>query len=215
LSPRTEFFVVILVAFGYFLLGSVLSVFLPAGSGHISEGHLRFLLVYELFVFSVLWLFLHVRGWRLQQLGLRISLRDSLVGIGFVFLVYVIYIVLWLLFSGFFPEISQQSKHLVTADISLLTLILISVVNPIFEELFVCAYTISALNRSRSLMFAVNVSIAIRLTYHLYQGALSLFSVLLVGIIFAYWYARTGRLWPLILAHGLIDFLGMLPYVNH
>jgi membrane protease YdiL (CAAX protease family) len=27
--------------------------------------------------------------------------------------------------------------------------------------------------------------------------------------LFAYWYARTGRLWPAVIAHGLLDFFGL------
>jgi len=214
LSPRTEFTVVILVAFGYFILGSVLSVFIPSGSAHISERHLRFLLFYELVIFSVLWLFLTTRGWRLQAIGLKISLRDTLLGAGFVVLIYIIYVALWLLLGGFFPELTEQSRKLVAPDIDLPTLIAVSMVNPVFEEVFVCGYLITALKKSRSVAFAANVSIAIRLAYHLYQGALSLFSALPVGILFAWWYARTGRLWPLIVAHGVIDFLGMLRFVK-
>jgi len=205
---------VILAAFGYFTLGSVMSVFLPAGSAHINEHHLRSLLVYELLVFSGLWLFLHTRGWCRQAIGLKISLRDTLLGAGFVVLVYIVYVALWLLLGGFFPELTEQSRKLVAPDIGLPTLIAISLVNPVFEEVFVCGYVITALKKSRSVMFAANVSIAIRLAYHLYQGALSLFSALPVGILFAWWYARSGRLWPLIVAHGVIDFLGMLRFVK-
>jgi len=30
------------------------------------------------------------------------------------------------------------------------------------------------------------------------------------GLVFATWFARTGRLWPLIAAHALQDLLGLL-----
>jgi len=215
LSARTEFIIVVLVAFGYFMLGSLLSVLFPADSAHISEQHLRFLLVYEVLIFTVLWLLLSLRGWRLRDLGITVSLRDTLIGVGFVVLTYSIYILLWLLFSGFFPELNYASHKLIAADIAMPTLIAISFVNPVFEEVFVCAYVINVLKKSRGLQFAVNVSIAIRLTYHLYQGVLSLFTALPVGILFAYWYARTGRLWPLLVAHGIVDFIGMLSFVKH
>jgi membrane protease YdiL (CAAX protease family) len=45
--------------------------------------------------------------------------------------------------------------------------------------------------------------------YHLYQGVLGALTIAPVGLLFAYWYVRSGRLWPLIVAHGLIDFIGL------
>jgi membrane protease YdiL (CAAX protease family) len=35
-----------------------------------------------------------------------------------------------------------------------------------------------------------------------------------LGFIFAYWFARTGRLWPVILAHAIFDFIGLNAYVG-
>jgi len=34
-----------------------------------------------------------------------------------------------------------------------------------------------------------------------------------LGFIFTYWYARTGRLWPVVLAHALFDVAGLWPYL--
>jgi membrane protease YdiL (CAAX protease family) len=58
----------------------------------------------------------------------------------------------------------------------------------------------------------VNVSVALRLVCHLYQGTLGVLSVIPVGLIFAYWYVRTGRLWPLIVAHALLDFISLAAF---
>jgi membrane protease YdiL (CAAX protease family) len=35
-----------------------------------------------------------------------------------------------------------------------------------------------------------------------------------IGLIFCICYARSGRLWPLIVAHALIDILSLLRYVS-
>jgi membrane protease YdiL (CAAX protease family) len=53
---------------------------------------------------------------------------------------------------------------------------------------------------------AVNVSAAIRVFYHFYQGAVGVVGIAPMALLFAYWFARTGRLWPLIVAHALTDF---------
>jgi membrane protease YdiL (CAAX protease family) len=77
---------------------------------------------------------------------------------------------------------------------------------------FVCAYIVSALKERRGVAFAVNVSTALRVTYHLYQGAAGVISVVPVGLVFAYYYARNGKLWPLIVAHGILDFIALMYY---
>jgi membrane protease YdiL (CAAX protease family) len=53
------------------------------------------------------------------------------------------------------------------------------------------------------------MSVAIRVLYHLYQGPASA-GIIPIGFVFAYWYARTGRLWPAVIAHGLMDFFGLI-----
>lgn len=215
LSPRAEFILVVGIAFGYFILSSLLVLVRPAGTAHMSQASFKGLIVHEILVFLLLWGFLHVRGWRLRELGLTPSWRDSLVGVGIAVLCYMVFFVAWLVFGHYLMGSYRHLTHLFKPDLSLPVLAAASIVNPIFEEVFVCGYIITALKQTRSLTFAINVSIAVRLAYHSYQGAFSLVGVLPVGIIYAYWYARTGRLWPLVIAHGLFDFLSMLAYIKH
>ncbi len=49
----------------------------------------------------------------------------------------------------------------------------------------------------------------LRLAYHLYQGAFRLFGIIAFSAIFTLWFAKKGRLWPLIIAHAIIDFTGL------
>ena len=44
----------------------------------------------------------------------------------------------------------------------------------------------------------------IRIAYHLYQGSAGVVSIVPMGLAYAWLYARTGRLWPLVLAHVLL-----------
>jgi len=88
----------------------------------------------------------------------------------------------------------------------------VSVINAAFEEIFVSGYVITALKPLRGPTFALNVSVAIRVLYHLYQGQLGVLSVLPLGLIFAYWYVRTGRLWPLVVAHAIADIVALAAY---
>jgi membrane protease YdiL (CAAX protease family) len=88
----------------------------------------------------------------------------------------------------------------------------LSVVNPVFEEVFVCGYVIQALSKRFGETTAINVSVAIRATYHLYQGIDALPHHLTYGLIQAYVFARTRKLWPLIVSHGILDFIALIAH---
>ena len=90
---------------------------------------------------------------------------------------------------------------------------LVSIINPIFEEVLVCGYVITVLKARRSFWYAVNVSVALRVTEHLYQGSGGVLSILPMALVSAIWFARTNRIWPVILMHAAFDFIACLPYV--
>lgn len=52
----------------------------------------------------------------------------------------------------------------------------------------------------------------LRGSYHLYQGFGGGLGNLAMGLVFALWWMRTRRLWPLILAHTLLDVAAFLGY---
>lgn len=214
ISPRAEFSIVVMAAFGYFICGSLFSIVNPGSSAPVSEAHLRFLLVYETVAIILLWKFLSLRGWQLQQVGLVPTAGGTLTGVGLSLAAYLAYAIVWMLSSHFVPGLAEQADSLVAPDIGPGTVLVISVLNPVFEELFVCGYVITALRKTSSVRFAVNVSVGIRLAYHLYQGVVGVIGVIPLGIIFAYWFVKTGRLWPVIIAHAIFDFLGLLAYAR-
>lgn len=213
-SRRAEFTIVVLVAFGYATLGSALSLLAPSSSAPIYESGLQFMLFYEVVVLVALGGFLSVRGWNLQQLGFVPTVKDTGLGVGFAVIAYVVHAAVWVVSSAFVPGLGEKAGHLVSPGLSLITVLAVSALNPIFEEVFVCGYVITALKKTRSISFAVNVSIGIRLAYHLYQGAVGVISIIPLGFIFAYWFAKTGRLWPLVIAHGIFDLLGLVFYAR-
>jgi len=56
------------------------------------------------------------------------------------------------------------------------------------------------------------VSALIRGGYHLYQGFGGFIGNAIMGVAFGYFYKRTGRLWPLIIAHTLLDIVSFVGY---
>lgn len=94
-----------------------------------------------------------------------------------------------------------------------IVLILAAAGNGAAEEILVVGYL---LIRLRQLGVPPAVALLgtalLRGSYHLYQGFGGGLGNLAMGIVFALWWMRTRRLWPLILAHTLLDVLAFLGY---
>jgi len=93
-------------------------------------------------------------------------------------------------------------------------LILSAFANSFAEEVVVVGYLITrlrqlGLGQSR----AVFASSLLRGAYHLYQGIGAGLGNVAMGLVFGYAWCRTGRLWPLVIAHGIIDTVAFVGYV--
>ena len=206
ISERTEFAFVIVVAFGYFIYNSFLFVFSSGPYQPLTDKDFYFLLAFELAAMSFLLPLLYLRGWNVQKIGLNLSFKGTLIGVALTIASYAAYAIFLAAAWYFLPntETSTANNGFTGFKLSLLTII--------FEELFVCGYVITSLKKQTTIWFAINASIFIRLLYHLYQGPIGVITIIPIGIIFSYWYARTGKLWPLIVAHGLLDLFGLLAH---
>lgn len=100
-----------------------------------------------------------------------------------------------------------------TAAVQIPTSLLWSFANGFGEEVVVVMYLIT---RLRQLGWrpaaAIAASGVLRGSYHLYQGISAGFGNLAMGVIFAYYFHKTGRIWPLILAHFFIDAVAFIAY---
>jgi membrane protease YdiL (CAAX protease family) len=217
LSPSAEFAVVVLGAFGYFVVISLAAVFhADPQAGQLSDRHLLVLLAYELVLLLLLLGFLRLRGWTVDRFDIRLTAGETLAGFGLAGVAYLAYILVFVVVAAAWPQAAQatQTSVISSSGISLATVIAVSFINPAFEEIFVCGYVIAALQKSGDTWAGVHVSVAIRLLYHLYQGAIAVIGVVPIGLIFALWYRRTGRLWPVIVAHAVTDFAALLHFVR-
>jgi membrane protease YdiL (CAAX protease family) len=217
LPAGVEFLVVLSFAFGLPIFTSIVS--LGTGAGAATGGALVFtnaallnILVFELLQSAFLIWFLRIRGWTLEKVGLSVTWRGTGAG--------------WLLFLGTYlfamgaqylarlalPVAMQAAVRVYPSpspDLSMELVFLVSTVNGFFEELFVAGYIITALRQTRGMWSAINVSIVVRVLYHLYQGPIGVLNILPMGLLYAYVYARTRQLWPLMLAHVLVDLFGL------
>ncbi|QYL20179.1 CPBP family intramembrane metalloprotease [Mycolicibacterium pallens] len=86
--------------------------------------------------------------------------------------------------------------------------------NGFAEEVVVVGYLITRLKQlGLSQNRAILASSALRGLYHLYQGFGAGLGNLAMGLVFGYAWCRTGRLWPLVIAHGVIDTVAFVGYV--
>lgn len=81
------------------------------------------------------------------------------------------------------------------------------------EEVVVVMYLISRLTQLGWKPWqATAASATLRGSYHLYQGISAGLGNAVMGIIFSWYFIRTGRVWPLVLGHFLIDAIAFTAY---
>jgi len=91
--------------------------------------------------------------------------------------------------------------------------VLIAAQNGFLEEVLVVGYLTTRLQQLRWPTVAVILGSAVlRGTYHLYQGYGAFVGNVIMGVIFGWLYLRFRRIWPLIIAHTLIDIVALVAY---
>jgi len=207
---------VCVLAFGLFVYASLSYVVKPERHAHYSSAVLLRLTVIELGLAAVLGVFLWLRGWTFRRLGLAPRINDVAVAVLLFAGVYLAWAVVFYVTFAFSPQFATgmgaTASGLIDRGIPLWVIGVNSIVNPLFEEVFETGYIVAALKRGDNPWLAINVSVAIRLACHLYQGALGVLSIIPTGLIFAFWFARSGRLWPVVLAHAAMDLIAVLHY---
>lgn len=169
-------------------------------------------IIFELIQLGFLGWFLRIRGWTLEKFGLSFSWRATAAGLALLAFTYVVTLGAQFAAQIIFDydiraAIARAPK--VDPDLSMQLVFLVSVVNGIFEELFVAGYIITSLTERRGMWMAINVSVVVRLLYHLYQGPIGVMTIVPMGLLYGYVYSRTRQLWPLVVAHVLVDIIGL------
>jgi len=214
LSQGAEFAVVIIGAFGFFILVELLPAPPSASEGRITSAQLQFLSVYELIVFAALAAFLAARGFNLKRIGLGPSLAESAVGLGLALAMLAGWQIAWVAIAGLWPHPEEVARSATFAapGVGLAMIAATSAINAVFEEVFVCGYVITVLKDRTDPWTAINLSTGIRLLYHVYQGPVGMIFVIVFGITMAYYYLHRGRLWPPIVAHALFDIVALADF---
>lgn len=207
----SEIVIVLSIAFGYSILSSIAIFFSSGPVVAITQEGISFLLVYEIIILTILGFYLIRKGWTLEKLGLDFKYKQIIsgvvLGLGIFGLNYIL-INLLLTLSPKFQELFSAS--IVSSNINIIAILSLSIINPIFEEVFVCAYVIQSIEKLKGTSFAINTSIVLRLSYHLYQGLPRMVFIIPLALVFSFWYEKTRKLWTLIIAHAILDFLALI-----
>ncbi len=99
------------------------------------------------------------------------------------------------------------------AAIEVPVLLLWSAANAFGEEVVVVMYLMTRLRQlGWGLPAVLAASSVLRGSYHLYQGISAGFGNIVMGVVYGLFWWRTGRVWPLVIAHFLIDAVAFVGY---
>jgi membrane protease YdiL (CAAX protease family) len=206
LSDRAEFVLVCLVAFGFHIATSL--IHLLRGQPHLEVTTERTIgaMATESLILLILYGILRVRGWDLSRLGLRFTWGGAASGIALFIAFMLLYFVLALAVVTTFGITLPAVKLVHRAPVPLTVAYLL--LNSLFEEVTVVGYVVNALEKQGAAL-AITASALLRFSYHLYQGPIATLSVLPLGFLFALVYWRSKSLWPLMVAHTLVNLMSV------
>lgn len=172
--------------------------------------------VFQLLAWGALGLYLLWRsGFGPTQIGLgRIQWRpDLLGGVGLALLIGLPGLGFYLLSRVVGMNADVEPAELYDTWWRVPVLLLVSFANGWAEEVIVVGFLLTRLRQLRfTPLTAVIITSLLRGLYHLYQGFGAGIGSVAMGLVFGYVYLRTGRLWPLIVAHALIDSVAFVGY---
>jgi membrane protease YdiL (CAAX protease family) len=165
--------------------------------------------------------FLHRRGWKPSDFRIRLGWITTVQGLellvftygGFWLVSIFSRFMLWamgptpyaFLAALFVPEhipIPKGGFHLHWS-----ILVVAMVLNAYYEEIVYMGYGFNQWAAKYGARTAVLFSVLARLAIHTYQGTEHLLPIGVWAVIFGVWYRYRRKLWPLILAHALVDLV--------
>ena len=144
---------------------------------------------------------------------------DTVAGLGLAALIGVPGLLLYLAGRALGINAEVEAATLHESWWRIPVLVLAAFANGFAEEVVVVGYLVTRLRQvGMDQRAAVAASALLRGVYHLYQGFAAGLGNVVMGLVFGYFWSRTGRLWPLVIAHGVIDtvaFVGYLLLAGH
>ena len=178
----------------------------------MSSSHFIYTSTYEVISFSIIVFILFRRNYKFNDFDFEFSFK--LLGVA---------IILFLIVKYTYGSIFLILKHFIKADsmnylkfkysAGTVSVISVLVINSFYEEFLLNGYLFKILANYKS-KFIILLSVGLRMSYHTYQGWIGLVSVLVIGIVFSLYYLKYAKLWPIIIAHGLINLSSIYAYAH-
>jgi membrane protease YdiL (CAAX protease family) len=201
--------VVVIICFGWPIVGSVWAMLAGFPTPPFNDAAFAGVVVEELMLGSVALAYLRLRGHELAALVPRPTALGSLVGLGLYALTTLIFWAAYWLAGTPEPSAEPIEKMIAAGSVSLPWLLAGSIVNGLFEEVFLTGFLLRALIPFGA-SIAIGVPVLVRAAGHLYQGPLGTMSVIGVGVVFGAYYWRKRQLWPVVVAHIVADVAGFV-----
>lgn len=211
-SAVLEVAVVVTLAFGLFIYWSTESALGLASPGpgvitDSADSALLSILWWEWPLFVVTAAFLAVRGWRAEHIGLGSPWPWLASGVALAIVATIVASIargaFELALQNVLPLVHEEPPAYV--EYSIPAVLLLSVFNSVYEEVFVVGYLITAVERWKGATTAILLSSAVRASYHVYQGVPEAVGIFVMGVLFGALFVRWRALGPLIVAHAVLD----------
>jgi len=174
---------------------------------HTTDRSALVVVVLELFGLTVTFWIARARNWPLGAWGFQPTWKLTGAGV-------VLWLVTTLVVEGIAASANAISPGMVhqhsVSDLSLPVLILLGLINPIWEEALETGYFVQSLQRY-GMWSAVLAGAFFRAFLHAYHGIAALIIIFPIGLIFGFVYWKWRRLWPLYVAHVLFDLVAFFP----
>jgi membrane protease YdiL (CAAX protease family) len=149
------------------------------------------------------------RGWSLGCVSSPLEVVDLARGVGVFVISYLAYWLAFTLVLLAFPTLPDFVRGMqIGGAPSWWVVAVVSLLNPVAEEFLYLGF-ITNLVRSDGLQVALLAGLLARTAVHVYQGPVGLVSAIAIGLVFGIYYLRSDRIWPVVIAHSLSDFIAL------
>ncbi len=200
--------VITAICFGLFIFSSIQAVMQGLPEHHVNDSQLGGLIALECATTLVALIYLRARGHDLRSLLPAATLPGVVIGGGLYLLTLLLALPAESLLAAVVPALRETPNALHPTGVSPLMILAVSLVNGLYEEAFLLGFLQAGLARADT-HFGVGMVLLIRLSYHLYQGPGGALFVIIFGAVVGYYYLRTGKLWPAVVAHMIGDVVGL------
>ncbi|MGN6184837.1 MAG: CPBP family intramembrane glutamic endopeptidase [Thermoanaerobaculia bacterium] len=207
LSPRAEWILINVLCFGPLVALSVRGMLARQTIVTFDDRGIWTIVAIDVICGTLAALILRARGWKLADLGMRITMPLTIAGVVLMIVANVAIAGLYQAFVAITGVDPADGTEVVT-HVSKLALVALILIDPLFEETFEVAYNIRATEKNGA-AFAITFSTAVRFICHLWQGPIVALTILPLGIILAAVYWRWRRVWPLVIARALSTYFGL------